>query len=75
MAVDMVQRAGRVVSIGLSGGKETPVRFDVLVWRSINTLCGLGQAGDVQDAMRLINSGKFPFHKINNFHHRLKEAA
>lgn len=73
-AVDMVRRAGRVVSIGLSGGLETPLRFDDLVWRSISILCGVGQAGNVRDAMGLIESGKFPFHKINNTRYRLEEA-
>jgi len=43
-AVEIVRRAGRVVVIGLSGGLETPIRFDELVWNSISLICGLGQA-------------------------------
>ncbi len=74
-AVDMVRRGGRVISIGLSGGVETPIRFDDLVWRSISIICGLGQAGNVKDAMRLIGSGRFAFHKINNFRFRLEDAG
>ncbi len=65
-AVGMVRRTGRIVSIGLSGGLETPIRFDDLVWKSISIISGLGQAGNVSDAMKLIDTGKYPFDKINN---------
>lgn len=74
-AIRLVRRSGRVVSIGLSGGKPTPVVFDDLVWRDITIVCGKGQAGNVTDAMRLINSGKYPFEKINNYHYRLHDLA
>ncbi len=72
-AIRLVRRSGRVVSIGLSGGKQTPINFDDLVWRDISIVCGKGQAGNVVDAMRLIHSGKYPFDKINNYHYRLSE--
>lgn len=74
-AIRLVRRSGRVVSIGLSGGKTTPIVFDDLVWRDITLVCGKGQAGNVGDAMRLINSGKYPFEKINNRHYRLPELG
>jgi threonine dehydrogenase-like Zn-dependent dehydrogenase len=74
-AIKLVRRSGRVVSIGLSGGKQTPIVFDDLVWRDITLVCGKGQAGNVVDAMRLINSGKYPFDKINNFHYQLSELG
>jgi threonine dehydrogenase-like Zn-dependent dehydrogenase len=74
-AIKMVRRSGRVVSIGLSGGKQTPVAFDDLVWRDITLVFGKGQAGNVADAMRLINSGHYPFDKINNVHYPLAELG
>jgi threonine dehydrogenase-like Zn-dependent dehydrogenase len=74
-ALDMVRPAGRVVSIGLSGGLETPVRFDDLVWRSVTLITGLGQAGNVGDAMKLIDTGKYPFEKINNRIYALEDLA
>jgi len=74
-AVDMVRPAGRVVSIGLSGGLETSIRFDDLVWKSISLICGLGQAGNVGDAMKLIDGGKYPFEKINNRIYKLEDLA
>ena len=72
-AVEMVRRAGRVVNIGLSGGLETPIKFDELVWKSISLISGLGQAGNVSDAMKLIDTGKYPFDKINNRTYRLED--
>jgi len=74
-AIKLVRRSGRVVSIGLSGGKQTPITFDDLVWRDITIVCGKGQAGNVADAMRLINSGQYPFDKINNFHYPISELG
>lgn len=72
-AFKLVRPSGRVVLIGLSGNQETPVAFDDLVWRDITVAAGKGQAGNVGDAMKLINSGKYPFEKINNFHYKLED--
>ena len=74
-AVDMVRRAGRVVIIGLSGGLETPIEFDKLVVNSVSLISGLGQAGNVGDAMKLIDTGKYPFEKINNRVYRLENLS
>ncbi len=74
-AIKLVRRSGRVVSIGLSGGRQTSIAFDDLVWRDITLACGKGQAGNVTDAVRLINSGKYPFEKINNTHYPLADLA
>jgi threonine dehydrogenase-like Zn-dependent dehydrogenase len=74
-ALRLVRRSGRVVSIGLSGGRPTPLVLDDLVWRDIALLTGKGQAGNVTDAVRLINSGRFPFEKINNVHYALPDLA
>jgi threonine dehydrogenase-like Zn-dependent dehydrogenase len=72
-AIEMVRRTGRIVNIGLSGGMETPINFDLLVWKSVSIISGLGQAGNVADAMKLIDTGKFPFEKINNRTYRLED--
>ncbi len=74
-AVEMVRRAGRIINIGLSGGIETPVKFDELVWKSVSLISGLGQAGNVSDAMKLIDTGKYPFEKINNRTYRLEDLS
>jgi len=72
-AVEMVRPAGRIINIGLSGGIETPINFDKLVWKSVSLINGLGQAGNVADAMKLIETGKYPFEKINTHTYQLEE--
>ncbi len=42
-AVEMVLRKGRVITIGLSGGLETPIRFDDLVWKSVSLISVWGR--------------------------------
>ena len=72
-AIKMVRKGGRIVNIGLSGGEETSIAFDDLVWKSISLISGLGQAGNVADAMKLIDSGRFAFEKINSNTYNLEE--
>lgn len=72
-ALDLVKMTGRVVSIGLSGGKDTPVKFDTLVVKGVSIILDHAQAGNVEDAMRIINSRKYAIEKINNFHYSLQE--
>lgn len=72
-AIRLVRPSGRVVVIGLSGGRETAIAFDELVWRDVSVVCGKGQAGNVGDAVRLIDSRRFAFEKINNTIYRLDD--
>ena len=72
-AIDIVRKTGRIVSIGLSGGQKTAVDFDQLTWKSVSIISGLGQAGNVGDAMKLIDTGRYPFEKINNFTYTLEQ--
>ena len=74
-ALELVKMAGRVVSIGLSAGKETAIKFDALVAKGVTIKCDHAQAGNVPDAMRIINSGKYPLEKINNIHYALEDLA
>lgn len=74
-AIKMVRRGGTVVNIGLSGGVETPIAFDELVWKSVALISGLGQAGNVADAMKLIDSSRFAFEKINSHVYGLEELG
>lgn len=72
-ALELVKMTGRVVSIGLSGGKETAIKFDPLVAKGVTIACDHAQAGNVQDAMRIINSGKYNIGKINNVQYSLED--
>ena len=72
-ALDMVKPIGRVISIGLSGGKETAIKFDNLVAKGVSIISDHAQAGNVADAMRIINSRKYAIEKIINFTYKLEE--
>jgi len=72
-ALELVKPTGRVVTIGLSGGKETPIKFDPLVDKGVVILADAGQAGNWKDALRMINARKYAIEKISNFTYRLEE--
>jgi threonine dehydrogenase-like Zn-dependent dehydrogenase len=72
-ALSLAKVTGRVVTIGVSGGKETPIKFDSVVNRSLTILGGAGQAGNWDDALRIINSRKYAIEKISNFIYPLEE--
>jgi len=72
-ALDLVKSTGKVLSIGLSEGKETPIKFDNLVVKGVTIMSDYAQAGNVKDAVRIINSRKYPIEKINNFTYQLEE--
>lgn len=72
-AIELVKPIGRVITIGLSGGKETAIKFDSLVDKGIAILADAAQAGNMEDAVRIINSRKYAIEKISNFTYALEE--
>ena len=73
MAIKLVRPMGKVISIGLSKGKPTPLVFDDLVVKGITIMSDHAQAGNMADAMKIINSGKYKIEKINNFSYNLED--
>ena len=74
-AIDLVKMKGRVVCIGVSGRQKTPVDFDTLVVKGIHILSDHAQAGNVKDAVRIINSRKYALEKIHNFTYSLEDLS
>jgi threonine dehydrogenase-like Zn-dependent dehydrogenase len=72
-ALTLVKPTGRVVTMGVSGGKDTSIKFDMLVNKGITIVAGSGQAGNWQDALRIINSRKYAVEEISNFKYSLEE--
>ena len=72
-ALELVKMKGCVVSIGLSGGRETSIQLDKLVAKGVTLMCDHAQAGNYPDAMRVLNSRKYAVEKINNFSYSLAE--
>ena len=52
---------------------ETALKFDSLVAKGVTIACDHAQAGNVEDAVRIINSGKYNIGKINNVHYSLED--
>ena len=74
-ALELVKPTGRVVTIGLSGGKDTSLKFDPLVDKGVTLLADAGQSGNWKDALRIVNSRKYAIEKISNFTYRLEELS
>lgn len=64
MSYTLARTCGKVVMSGLVGGKEVPVVTDRIVNDELTVYGGHGQAWDVEDACRIINSGKYPIEKM-----------
>lgn len=58
-ALSLVRPAGRCVIAGTTGG-TTSVNFDAVVRNEIEILGGLGQSWDVEAAVKIIESGRYP---------------
>jgi threonine dehydrogenase-like Zn-dependent dehydrogenase len=73
IAIELVKPTGRLVTIGLSGGKETAIKSDALVDKGVTILADAAEAGNMEDAVRIINSQKYTIEKISNFTYDLEE--
>ena len=62
--LSMVRHGGRIVLAGLTGGKQVDLCTDHIVNNELIVMGGHGQAWDVEDAVRIINSRKYPIEKI-----------
>jgi threonine dehydrogenase-like Zn-dependent dehydrogenase len=64
VGLELLKPLGRYVIIGLDGGLETPLRTDTIVRKELKVLGGLGQAWNVEAAVKLINSRRYPVEKM-----------
>jgi len=62
--LELVGAMGRYVLVGLDGGQLTRLLTDHIVSNEIDIRGGHGQAGDMERAMDIINSGRYPVEKI-----------
>lgn len=63
-AFGLLRAMGRLVIAGTFKQKEVPIKPDWIVFREIEVVGGLGQSLDVGDAVRIIESRKYPIEKI-----------
>jgi threonine dehydrogenase-like Zn-dependent dehydrogenase len=74
-AFGLVRAMGRLVIAGTFKQKEVPIKPDWIVFRELEVVGGLGQSLDVQDAVRIIESRKYPIEKIITHKFPLEKAS
>jgi threonine dehydrogenase-like Zn-dependent dehydrogenase len=65
LALDLARPLGRVSLPGLShAGQQIPLLMEKVVLKELTLKGALGQVAEVGDAVRLINSRRYPIEKI-----------
>ncbi len=72
--VDLLHPGGKLVLVGLTGGRATPAVMDHVVRREIQIRGGLGQAWCVEEAMKIIHSRRYPIEAIITHRRPLADA-
>ena len=74
VGVSLLHPGGRYVLVGLTGGRVTPAILDHVVRQEIQVRGGLGQAGCMEEALKIIHSRRFPVESIITHRRPLREA-
>ena len=70
------RHGGRVVLAGLKGGKEIPLRTDLIINRALNLVGAFGvDARANEEAIAIIESGRFPLEKMHTHTFGLEDCA
>jgi len=64
LGVSLCRTAGRLVLAGTSGYAKNALTTDLIVFKELRVLGGLGQSWDTEIAVRIINSRKYPIEKM-----------
>jgi threonine dehydrogenase-like Zn-dependent dehydrogenase len=70
----LVKALGTCVIPGLTGGKTVPIPTDEIVMKELKIVGGLGQAWNVEAAVRLLEEQKYPIKKMATHVLPLEEA-
>lgn len=70
------RHGGRVVLAGLKGGREVPLRTDLVINRALTLVGAYGvDAVAYAEAIKIIESGRFPLEKLHTHSFRLDDTA
>lgn len=64
LGLDLLKPLGRYILAGMSGNRKIPLNTDKIVIKELTVQGGNGQSWDVELAVKLINSGKYPIEKM-----------
>jgi threonine dehydrogenase-like Zn-dependent dehydrogenase len=74
-AFGLLRPEGRLVIAGTFKQREVPIKPDWIVFRELEVVGGLGQALDVEDAVGIIEAGKYAIEKIITHQFPVDQAA
>ncbi len=64
LGLELARPAGRVVMVGTCGFAQNPLTTDLIVFKELRVLGGLGQSWDTEAAVEIINSRKYAVEKM-----------
>lgn len=73
-AVELLRPLGRLVIVGMTGGKEVSLRTDEIAYKELTIYGGLGQAWDVEPALSLMADLRLPFGDLVTHYFPLEQA-
>lgn len=73
-SLKLLKPMGRFVIVGKTGISETLINTDFIINNEITVIGGLGQSGDVEAAMEIINSKRFPIEQLITHKFPLEDA-
>jgi threonine dehydrogenase-like Zn-dependent dehydrogenase len=74
MSLDLIKPLGTIVLVGLTGNKKSNLLTDKIVMNEIQVFGGLGQSWNVEVAIKLLESNKYPIKKMVTHSFTLKET-
>lgn len=75
-ALSSTRHSGRVVLAGLKGGREIPLRTDLIIQRGLTVVGAFGvDASANEQAIGIIESGRFPLEKLHTHSFGLDQVA
>lgn len=74
LGLEIIRPVGRYVMVGTCGSARRALITDMVVLKEIQILGGLGQSWDTEEAVRIINSGRYPIEKMVTHVFSLEQA-
>ncbi|GFN22350.1 zinc-binding dehydrogenase [Moorellaceae bacterium AZ2] len=74
LALELARPAGRVIMVGTCGFEQNPLTTDLIVFKELRVIGGLGQSWDTETAVSIINSRKYAVEKMVTHVYPLNQA-